>query len=83
MLYVYDFFILNSRQKVLLRQVRQFKVFLGNFGKQTTKAKTLCLFCFHSKLFITTFIACNFFLENESSQHLMRATFLKLISRNI
>ena len=40
---------------------RQFKVFLGNFGEQTTKAKILCSFCFHSKLFITTFIACNCF----------------------
>ena len=57
--YVYDFFILNSRQKVLLRQFPQFKVFLGN--KQTTKAKILCSFCSHSKLFIVQFIACNVF----------------------
>ena len=61
LLYVYDFFILNSRQKMLLRQVRQFRVLLENLGEQTTKAKILCSFCFHSKMFIVTFIACNFF----------------------
>ena len=38
-----------------------FKVFLGNFGEQTIKAKILYSFCFHSKLFIVTFIDCNFF----------------------
>ena len=52
-------------------------------SKQTTKAKILCSFCFHSKLFIATFIACNFFGGNESSQHLMPTTFLKMFSRNI
>ena len=39
--------------KSLLRQVFQLTVFLGNFDEQTTKAKILCSFCFHSKLFIT------------------------------
>ena len=82
LLYVYDFFILNSRQKVLLRKVRQFKVFLRNLGEQTTKAKILCSFCFHSKLFIATFIVCNFF-ENNFSQHLVSATFCIKVARKI
>ena len=91
LLYVYGFFFLNSRQKVLLNQVCQFKVFSGNFGEQTTTAKILCSFCFHSKLFIATFIACNSFwkmnsrnfFENDFSQHLMSATFCIKVARKI
>ena len=39
--------------KSLLRQLCQLTVFLGNLDEQTTKARILCSFCFHSKLFIT------------------------------
>ena len=91
LLYVYGFFFLNSRQKVLLKQVCQFKVFSGNFGEQTATAKILCSFCFHSKLFIATFIACNSFwkmnsrnfFENNFSQHLMSETFCVKVARKI
>ena len=101
LLFVYNFFILNSRQNSRqvheARQVRRFKVFLGNFGEQTTKAKVLFSFCFHSKLFIATFIVCNFFFgkwilatfnahnffENDFSQHLISATFCVEFARKI
>ena len=101
MLFVYNFFILNSRQNSRqvheARQVRRFKVFWGNFGEQTTKAKVLFSFCFHSKLFIATFIVCNFFFgkwilatfnahnffENDFSQHLISATFCVEFARKI
>ena len=66
-------------------------MFSGNFGEQTTTAKILCSFCFHSKLSIATFIACNSlwkmnsrnFFENHFSQHLMSATFCIKVARKI